>query len=503
MGFETVLTSEKGIRSRDLLKWFISLSPADQRAALRVNQWGFRDRPSDWIRHFIDWVRVRREPAKYQLDIPKLLVRNPAHRVAVRSPHGVGKTALASMLVWWFFCTRDGFVDWKIVTTAGSWTQLTHYLWPEIHKWGKYVRWDLVGRDMPGNRELMSLSLRGQTGEAFAVSTNDVDLIEGAHAQHLMYLFDEAKAIPASIWDGAEGAFANAGEETEFEGYAFAISTAGPAEGRFFEIFQHRDRYKIWWTYHITRDKAIAAGMMSPEWAEARRREWGEDSALYKNKVLGQFANVESNVVVALHWVEMANARWERARERKHTRITSVGVDVAWTGGDKSVITVVWDGYFVDNQVVIWGDDPMQVVGRVIQVVEQDKSIPITVDVIGIGAGVVARLMELGYNVISFNGSERTTEVDEEGQFGFVNRRSASWWRLREWLDPSKKPTLALPPDEHLVADITTPRWWVSSAGRIMVEPKDQFKTRLGRSPDHGDSLVYALVGESPPVGIV
>ena len=42
----------------------------------------------------------------------------------------------SAIAVLWFALTRDAAgVNWKVVTTAGSWHQLTQYTWPEIHKW--------------------------------------------------------------------------------------------------------------------------------------------------------------------------------------------------------------------------------------------------------------------------------------------------------------------------------------------------------------------------------
>ena len=55
-------------------------------------------------------------------------------RVAVRSGHGVGKTALESWVILWFLFTRP-FP--KIPCTAPTQQQLLDILWPEISKWLK------------------------------------------------------------------------------------------------------------------------------------------------------------------------------------------------------------------------------------------------------------------------------------------------------------------------------------------------------------------------------
>src|SRR5689334_20771533 len=68
----------------------------------------------------------------YQAEILDNLAR--VRRAAVRGPHGLGKTTTNALAILWFAITREAArLDWKCVTTAGSWHQLEHYLWPEVH----------------------------------------------------------------------------------------------------------------------------------------------------------------------------------------------------------------------------------------------------------------------------------------------------------------------------------------------------------------------------------
>ena len=93
-------------------------------------------------------VKFRKDQglAPYQVEIIGDLPR--VKRIAVRGPRGLGKSCLASMVVLWFAVTRDAVGrDWKIATTAGSWAQLTDYLWPEISKWANNLNWTAIGRE--------------------------------------------------------------------------------------------------------------------------------------------------------------------------------------------------------------------------------------------------------------------------------------------------------------------------------------------------------------------
>ena len=46
-----------------------------------------------------------------------------------------------------------------------------------------------------------------------------------------------------------------------------------------------------------------------------------------------------------------------------------------------------------------------------------------------------------------------------------------------------------LPPDSQLAEEATEIRWSFRSDGKIIIEPKEDIKKRLGRSPDKFDAL--------------
>lgn len=459
----------------------------------------YRDKYVDFVHDCIQW-KAGEGPTAYQDEIlAELPLRK---RVAVRGPHGLGKTGLAAWVILCFALTRDGD-DWKCPTTASAWRQLTKYLWPEIHKWSRKLRWDKIQRGPFDKRlELINLSLKLQTGEAFAVASDNHELIEGAHADTLLYLFDEAKAIPIKTFDAAEGAFSNAGEDSTGEAYALAISTPGEPVGRFYDIHAKRPGYEDWWVRHVTLDEAIEAGRISREWAEQRKKQWGESSAIYQNRVLGEFCSSDEDGVIPLSWIEAANLRWQNWKDNTlgEVQTTHLGVDVARSGQDRTVIALRSND--VTTELRRYSkEDTMQTTGRVKGLLNGSGITPV-VDVIGIGAGVVDRLRELKKPVVAFNASERSEAKDRSGELGFVNKRSAAWWNLRELLDPANGEFIALPPDDMLTGDLTSPHWRVMSGGKIQIESKDDIKRRIGRSTDDGDAVVMAYFSEPEISGV-
>lgn len=444
--------------------------------------------PAKFIREALTWP-AGQGPTDYQIDECDAIVEHG--RVAVRGPHGLGKTATAAMLIHWFALTREkAGVDWKVVSTASAWRQLTHYLWPEIHKWAKRINWDLLDMTPYRSSQLMSLNLKMRHGEAFAAASNDHEKIEGAHADSILYVYDEAKAIPALTFDATEGAFSGAGSDTAAEAFAVAQSTPGAPAGRFYDICSRKAGYEDWFPIHVTRDQVIDAGRMSAEWAEQRRKQWGKDSSLYANRVEGEFASQDEDAVIPLAWVEAANDRWrELEASGEWGPLTCVGVDVARSGADRTV--------FAPRHA--WAIRPLQRKPRqpTPRTAEQARvamaGTYAMVDVVGIGAGVVDQLIQQGCRAYGFNAGAGTDLTDEAGELGFSNVRSAAWWNLRVLLEPERGEPIALPPDDQLTGDLCAPRWEVRAGGKIFVEKKADIRKRIGRSTDDGDAVVQAF----------
>lgn len=195
--------------------------------------------------------------------------------------------------------------------------------------------------------------------------------------------------------------------------------------------------------------------------------------------------------VIPTAWVTLAQERW-RQRGKPELPMTALGVDVARGGQDSTVLTPRHGNWFGEQKVYAgsFTPDGPSVAGLVISILSGSPAI--NVDVIGVGTSVYDNLKQRGLNAVPMNGSEKSEETDKTGQLNFRNKRAEWWWKMREALDPHDGDDLALPPDRGLLADLCAPRWKVSAQG-IQVEAKEDIIKRIGRSPDKGDSAVYAL----------
>lgn len=447
--------------------------------------------PVAWCYDMIPGLQLKPYQEEILSELPK------RKRISVRAPHGVGKTTTEALASLWFINTRDGRkADWKVLTTASVWRQLERYLWPEIHKWARKLDFEKLGRQRYNERtELQVMNLKLATGAASAIASDEPSAIEGAHADQMLYVIDEAKAIMAAIFDGIEGAFSSStDEDAHIDAFALMMSTPGPPNGRFYEIQKRAPGTEDWWVRHITLDEALAVGQISQKWVDDRRRQWGENSTVFKNRVLGEFATEDEDGIIPLEWIEQAMERWHTWKKEGHRidPLDRVGADIARTGSDKSVFALKHGAWLRELRAYNHADT-METAGLLGGILADQPQAVGRVDVIGIGAGVVDRLREQGLAVEAFNSSSRCYHTDISGELGFVNRRACAWWTMRELLDPSNGYEIALPPEDMLVGDLTAPHWKVTSASRIQVESKDEIRKRLGRSPDYGDGAVMAF----------
>lgn len=111
----------------------------------------------------------------------------------------------------------------------------------------------------------------------------------------------------------------------------------------------------------------------------------------------------------------------------------------------------------------------------------------------GYGGSVYEHLKTNEIDVVAYKGAGASTRRTSDGQLKFTNKRSESWWKFREALDPGQSggSPIMLPDDPKVIADLAAPTFEVTPNG-IKIEPKEDVCARLGRSTDRGDAVVMA-----------
>lgn len=392
----------------------------------------------------------------------------------VRSCYSIGKTFVSACAVLAFI---NLMTPCKIITSAPTWHQVSNLLWSEINY---LFKTRLQPKGFPGTILQTMLRMRDDWF-AIGFSSNDPINFQGYHQKHVLVILDEAPGIRPDIVDGTK-ALTSSGD-------AHTLWIGNPIDqtDHFFRSFQDINipshcKFKIsaFDTPNFTGEivpEEVKEKLINKQWVSDRKKEWGEDSPLYQSKVLAEFPEGGENQVITLRECEEA-----RRREIDPIGDKEIGVDVARFGSDLTVYTPI-QGNVMQDQITESKKDTMEVAGRIANLIRNEGYIIAKVDVIGIGSGVVDRLLELELGCIGINSAEKAFDSEK-----YFNRRTEMWFDAKEWLKDGK-----LPNDDELIADLTAPLYIYTSKGQYKMESKEETKKRLGRSPDRGDSAVMAI----------
>lgn len=202
----------------------------------------------------------------------------------------------------------------------------------------------------------------------------------------------------------------------------------------------------------------------------------------YKQEFLCDFAAASDDVFIPLQIVQEAVNRDMDNTMYQHAPIV-LGVDVARFGDDRSVITVR-QGLMLLEQVSYRGLDLMALSGKVAAKAQEVEADAVFVDGVGVGAGVVDRLRQLGLDVIDAQAGAKAIDPSK-----YVNRRAEMWQAMRDWL----KAGGSIPDDPDLVADLIGLTYSFAPGGQVKLESKDDLKKRGLPSPDTADSLALTF----------
>lgn len=428
--------------------------------------------PRLWQRQILADLRdhIKQNNGKMDFDV---------FREAVASGRGIGKSALVSWLVIWMLTTRIGSTT---IVSANSEAQLRSVTWAEITKWlamSLNSHWFEVAatRIMPAKwlTEIVERDLKKGTRywsvEGRLWSEENPDAYAGVHNfDGVLLVFDEASGIPDSIWSVADGFF------TENTPNRFHVAFSNPRRntGYFYETFNSKRNF--WRTRNIDArevegtDKNLYQRIID---------EYGADSYQANVEVYGKFPSEGDDQFIAVNLVDDAMAR---PRYKDETAPIAIGVDPARFGSDATVIAVRQGRDIIDIK-RLRGADTMEVVGHVIDAIEEYKPALTVIDEGGLGAGIVDRLKEQRYKIRGVNFGNKAAK-----QLMYGNKRAEMWGAMRDWLK-----TASIPNDRFLKTDLIGPRIKPDSKGTIFLESKKDMKARGLASPDAADAIAVTF----------
>jgi hypothetical protein len=285
-------------------------------------------------------------------------------------------------------------------------------------------------------------------------------------------VIDEVAQIKPEVWnDIIQPAL------SDRKGWAMFIGT--PAGINLFsELFYRAGTLPDWYAARYTVNDTDA---LDRDEVERLRRDMPE--AAFAREYLCDFSAAGSDQLISLSDTETA-----AGREYKDSDVLEfplvVGVDPARFGDDRSVI-VLRQGLRMEDPIIYQGMDNMQLAAAVANVIEDRDPDAVFIDS-GAGAGVIDRLRQLDYFVVEVPFGGKATQPNL-----FLNKRAEMWWLVKEWIDNGG----AIPDDNTLKAELSTPTFWYDQVGRRVLESKDEIKKRLqgGGSPDIADALALTF----------
>lgn len=394
---------------------------------------------------------------------------------AMSSGHGVGKSAEVGWIILWGESTD---VDCMGVVTANTETQLKTKTWANLAKW---YRLSLVKSlfTLTATALFSTIKDHERTWRMDAVpwSERNTEAFAGLHnaGKRILLIFDEASAIPDLIWEVAEGALTD--KNTQILWLVYGNPTRNT--GRFHACF-HGQRHR-WEHQQIdSRKSKLTNKEQIQEWID----DYGEDSDFVRVRVRGVFPRASAMQLIPTDIVEAAAGR-VIALASYNFAARLLGVDVARFGDDQSVI-IRRQGLAASGLKKYRQLDTMAFAAVIVQEIKDYNPDAVFVDSVGIGAGVVDRLNQLGYGrlVMPVNAGERPMDAEQ-----YKNLRSEMWCKMRDWL----KDGGAMPDDQELKDDLTAPEYQYDSRDRLALERKEDMKSKGLASPDSADALAMTF----------
>ena len=210
----------------------------------------------------------------------------------------------------------------------------------------------------------------------------------------------------------------------------------------------------------------VVPGCVTREWIEERKIEWGEESPLYKAKVLGEFPDEGTDTLFPLSVVQSSVNR-----EVPFTEIINYGSDVARYGDDETTI-FKGQGYRFTLEKVMSKSATTDVSGYLMGKSKQEYHIHnVAVD----------DTENPPFNVLAINFGAASSDPEM-----FFNLKAELFWKMS--LD-FKAEKMSIEDDPVLISQLTSIRYFFTPKGQIRIESKDDMKKRGLKSPDRADGL--------------
>ena len=423
----------------------------------------YHDDPAGFAEHVI-----KMNPLPWQREV-MVAIAAGERRISVRSGHGVGKSSCAAAIILWYLTTR---YPCKVVVTAPTASQLYDALFAEAKRRLKEMP-EAVSKLLEATSD--RIVLKSSPTEAFCSartsSKERPESLAGVHSENVLLIADEASGIPEEVFESAAGSMSGHAATT--------LLLGNPTRTSGFFYRTHTDLKNDWWTKKVS---CADSPLVSDDFITDMAKRYGEESAAYSIRVLAEFPQADEDTYIPLYLIE---ASLTRDVEESPNAPVVWGLDCARYGSDRSALAKRKGNHLTEN-IKTWRDkSTMELAGIILNEYEttsiMDRPQEILVDSIGVGAGVVDRLIELELPARGINVAESASLSDK-----YMRLRDELWGKTREFFEAQE---CVLPDDSQLVFELAAPRFSFTSSGKIKIESKDELRKRGIKSPDLADAF--------------
>ena len=447
---------------------------------------------TEWAREPYEFVRsqFKVKPDPWQEEVLRAFPKSP--RIALKACKGPGKTALMAWLAWNFLATRP---EPKIAATSITADNLADNLWAEMAKWQQrsphlmytfeWTRSRIFAKARP---ETWFMTAR--TWNRSADASQQGSTLAGLHADHILFLLDESGGIPDAVMAAAEAALSSC-----FEGHIVQAGNPTHLEGPLHRACTN-DR-GLWRVVEITADPddPRRSSRVSADWARQQIATYGRDNPWVLVNVFGRFPPGSLDTLIGPDEVVAATKRhYPLADYREAARV--LGIDVARFGDDMSVI-FPRQGLVAHRPQKMRNLDGTQGATLVARQWESFGADAVFIDDTGgWGASWIDNLRRIGRQPVGIGFASAASDPR------YDNKRTEMYFQAVEWI----KQGGALPPETaegipELIAALSQTTY--SFRGdRLLLEPKEQVKARLGHSPDEADAFALTFAQPATRAGL-
>jgi len=412
---------------------------------------------------------------------------------AVKSGQGVGKTNLESLVACWRAFRSYGAPTY---VTAPTMRQVKDVFLKEARR--MLERGDpLITSmfDVQATRIVINgMKDWGVVGFAATRAEN----AQGLHHPNMSFVVDEASGVDSAIFETIFGTLTQKRSDgTAGDRFFLACGNPNSRDCEFFKFFTSmRGRF---YTHTFS---ALDSPIVDPDNIDRIREQYGEDSDVWRIRVLGEFPLQDPRCVMNSDDLE-ACARNDMVKCVADRRILSMmptdmearqfGLDFARYGGDKNVL-YRRSGLAVVEGMAMSRTEPSILVARAFEMQKRagwsDDETTFVCDADGMGQGVMHIFYNRNKRVHEFHNAGRAYHSDT-----YYDAMTEAMFELARLV---KARAIHIPKDPDLIRELSTRQYATADGklggGRLKLESKEQFTKRTGEaSPDKGDACAMAF----------